>query len=98
MPDLVVEENGKFSVQSSSDEKLHDEDDKEEEEATQMDTEPAPPSVASTSLWSMTQTNTDDYKVSLLARMMKVKNAQIAHNMMGGIDHIVIVQWLKQST
>ena len=64
MPDLVIEENGKFSVQSSSDEKLCDEDEKEDtEEATQLDTEPAPPSVASTSLWDMS--NTDDYKVSV---------------------------------
>ena len=64
MPDLVIEENGKFSVQSSSDEKLCDEDENEDtEEATKLDTEPAPPSVASTSLWDMS--NTDDYKVSV---------------------------------
>ena len=75
-PDLVVEENGKFSVQSSSEEKIEDEDQPAEETTvaettveptSQNETEVTSRSTSSMgqSSWSVTQSNTDDYKVSL---------------------------------
>ena len=75
-PDLVVEENGKFSVQSSSEEKIEDEEQPAEETTvaestveppTQNETEVTTRSTSSMgqSTWSVTQSNTDDYKVSL---------------------------------
>ena len=76
VPDLVVEENGKFSVQSSSEEKIEDEEQPAEETTvaettveatTQNETEVTTRSTSSMgqSTWSVTQSNTDDYKVSL---------------------------------
>ena len=75
-PDLVVEENGKFSVQSSSEEKIEDKEqpaemttvaETTEEPTTQNETEITSRSTSSMgqSSWSVTQSNTDDYKVSL---------------------------------
>ena len=63
-PDLVVEENGKFSVQSSQDEVSQPADtsqkSEDEEQKTAKSTSRAQ---SATSSWSVTESHTDEYKV-----------------------------------
>ena len=95
-PDLVVEENGKFSVHSGQDEVSEPAESSQksddEEQKTAKSTSRAQ---SATSSWSVTESHTDEYKVSFSpflfsSVMSKVLKAKIIHQMMSRIYQEVV--------